>query len=113
MEEYPTKRAALRRAESKMREVNDNCRVVRFRNLCDEYELRGMAMLRDYTATVYRAYVRRLRTEFADERLDFMATPKGIARVEEWVAGLRSEDGVRPLASSTRRRFKATLSTAI
>ena len=110
LDQYPTKRAALRKAESLMREINDNNRVVYFRNLCDQFELKGMANLRPYTAVVYGAFIRRLRKEFANERLDFMASAAGIARVEEWVKSLRSSRGAdRPLTSGTRRRFKALL----
>ena len=102
-EQFPTKRAAQIAATERMREVNEAAAVTRFGYLCDEFLLRGIKHLRGYSQQVYRSHIETMRKTFAKERLDELATPKGIARLEDWLNG-------RLMAATYRRKHKAVLS---
>jgi integrase len=94
-EQYPTRRQARKAADEKMREVNESAAVVRFDHLCDLYAQKGIGHIREYSQSVYRSHIRALRAAFGSERVDFLATPAGLSKVDDWLRNIRISAAMR------------------
>jgi integrase len=102
VEQYNTPKKARIAADRIMEKVNDGLVVTRMSQLCDDYEQRGIDHLRGNTQVAYQSPIHILGKEFGNERLDWLATAPGRARMERWLNG-------KEMCASTRRRLKSIL----
>ena len=102
-EQYPTKRKAQLAADKVMEGVNEAVAVTRFEHLCDRYKESGISHLREYTAKNYGSHIRIMREAFGKERIDFLASPQGILKIEAWLNGQK-------ITASYRKQHKSCLS---
>jgi integrase len=96
-----TKKARLA-ADKIMEKVNEGLVVTRMSQLCADYEQRGIGHLRGHSKVAYQSLIHIMSREFGDERLDYLATAPGRAKMECWLNG-------RHICASYRRRLKSIL----
>lgn len=108
---FPTRTKARKAMADRMREINEAVPVSHFSDLCDAYERKAMPERKD-TRAAYGSFIRRLRDGLGAKRIDWIASPEGIAFMEQWFAGLLNHHGKqsgRPLAWKSKLLLKAFL----
>lgn len=102
LDKYPTKAAALKAAKKLRDEINDRVACIKVAGLCDRYKDEAMPK-RESTASAYRSYLKRLKKDWGNVRVDEMA--RDVMAVEKWVDELKKEDG-SPIAKKTKTNMK-------
>jgi integrase len=88
VDKFKTKAAARKEADKKLEEINERLAGVTLAGLCDRFKLQGEKQnlgLRPDTFTTYKSFLRRVRAELGQWRVDELI--KDIEALENWVNG--------------------------
>jgi integrase len=109
VDKFKTKAAARKHADKLLAEINERISGVKVSGLCSKFLKEGMTEIRPRSQTTYTSFVKRIRMEFADWRVDDLA--KDVLTVEAWINNYQraatKNTPARPASKKTKLHLKA------
>lgn len=110
---FRTKAAAQKEASKSLSEINERLAGISVAGLCDRFLLEGMKDIRPHSQATYRSFLKRVRMEWADWRVEDMA--KDIMAAENWINGYQTlpiPEKVEPDYIAKGKRVKGKVTPA-